>query len=95
MTFLKQTPAYDLNHIKEAFDCPENLVMTSSAKRGQIELDFSDEDVVTAIQALVTKDFYKSILQFMKILQRIKMYIELISSRLLCTLNFKLTQIEN
>ena len=51
MTLLKRTPTYDLNSIKEAFDCPENLVMTSSAKRGQIELDFSDHDVVAAIQA--------------------------------------------
>lgn len=33
---------------------------TSSAKRGQIELDFSDHDVVAAIQALTVKDFYKS-----------------------------------
>jgi hypothetical protein len=57
---LKRTPTYDLNSIKEAFDCPENLVMTSSAKIGQIELDFSDHDVVAAIQALTAKDFYKS-----------------------------------
>jgi hypothetical protein len=60
MTLLKCTPTYDLNSIKKAFDCPENLVMTSSAKRGQIELDFSDQDVVAAIQALTVKDFYKS-----------------------------------
>ena len=60
MTLLKHTLTYDLNSIKEAFDCPENLVMTSSAKRGQIELDFSDHDVVAAIQALTVKDFYKS-----------------------------------
>lgn len=60
MTVLKRTPTYDLNSIKEAFDCPENLVMTSSAKRGQIELDLSDHDVVSAIQSLTTKDFYKS-----------------------------------
>jgi len=50
MTLLKRTPTYDLNTIKKAFDCPENLVMTSSAKRGQIELNFSDHDVVAAIQ---------------------------------------------
>jgi motility quorum-sensing regulator/GCU-specific mRNA interferase toxin len=60
MTLLKRTPTYDLNSIKKAFHCPENLVMTSSAKRGQIELDFSDHDVVAVIQALATKDFYKS-----------------------------------
>lgn len=60
MALLKCTPTYDLNSIKEAFDCPENLVMTSSAKRGQIQLDFSDHDVVSVIQALTAKDFYKS-----------------------------------
>lgn len=60
MTLLKHTPTYDLNSIKEAFDCPENLVMTSSAKRGQVELDLSDCEVVTVIQSLTTKDFYKS-----------------------------------
>ena len=60
MIVLKRRPTYDLNSIKEAFNCPEKLVMTSSAKRGQIELDFSDHDVVAAIQALTAKDFYKS-----------------------------------
>jgi uncharacterized protein YcgL (UPF0745 family) len=60
MTILKSIPTYDLNNIKKVFNCPENLVMTSSAKRGQIELDFSDHDVVSVIQALTTKDFYKS-----------------------------------
>ncbi len=57
---LKHKPTYDLNSIKEAFDRPENLLMTSSAKRGQIELNFSDHDVVAAIQSLTMKDFYKS-----------------------------------
>jgi len=60
MTVLKRTPTYDLNTIKKAFDCPEKLLMTSSVKRGQIELDLSDHDVVTVIQALSIKDFYKS-----------------------------------
>ena len=57
---LKHKPTYDLNSIKEAFDRPENLLMTSSAKRGQIELNFSDHDVIAAIQSLTMKDFYKS-----------------------------------
>lgn len=49
-----------MNTIKIAFNCTDKLIMTSSAKRGQIELDFSDNDVVATIQALKTKDFYKS-----------------------------------
>ena len=60
MTILKSIPTYDLNHIKKVFNCRENLVMTSSAKRGQIELNLFDHDVVSAIQSLTTKDFYKS-----------------------------------
>ena len=83
MILLKRTPTYDLNSIKEAFDCPENLVMTSSAKRGQIELDLSDHDMVAVIQALTTKDFYKS------------MYIKLASTTLIYISNFKLMPIEN
>ena len=34
--------------------------MTTSAKQGQVQLDFTDEDVVSAIQNLLSDDFYKS-----------------------------------
>lgn len=56
----KKTPTYDLITIKTAFDCPAKLVMTTSAKQGQVKLDFSDEDVVNAIQTLTQRNFYKS-----------------------------------
>lgn len=57
---IKHRPTYDLKSIKQAFDHPEKLIMTTSAKQGQVALDFSDEDVVDAIQALTYEDFYKS-----------------------------------
>ncbi len=53
----KQTPTYDLNSIKIAFDCPEKLVMTTSAKQGQVKLDFTDQDVVNVIQTLTQRNF--------------------------------------
>ena len=56
----KLTPTYDLNSIKKAFLNPEQLLMTSSAKQGQITLNFSNEDVVDAIQGLKERNFYKS-----------------------------------
>lgn len=34
--------------------------MTTSAKQGQVALDFTDEDVVNAIQTLTQRNFYKS-----------------------------------
>lgn len=56
----KLTPTYDLNSIKKAFLTPEQLLMTSSAKQGQVSLDFSDKNVVDAIQGLQELNFYKS-----------------------------------
>ncbi len=45
----KQTPTYDLISIKATFDCTDRLVMTTSAKQGQVAFNFTDEDVVNAI----------------------------------------------
>jgi len=56
----KKTPTYDLNSIKLAFNSPEKLLMTVSAKKGQIAIGFSDNDIVDVIQSLTYKDFYKS-----------------------------------
>ena len=56
----RKSPTYDLEKIKKAFDHPNKLVMTYSAKQGQVALDFSDQDVVDVIQALTENDFYKS-----------------------------------
>ncbi len=56
----RKTPTYDLMEIKKTFDSPNKLVMTYSAKQGQFDLNFSNDDVVGAIQSLIEKDFYKS-----------------------------------
>jgi motility quorum-sensing regulator/GCU-specific mRNA interferase toxin len=56
----RKAPSYSLESIKKAFNKEEKLVMTYSAKQGQISLGFTDKDVVNAIQALTERDFYKS-----------------------------------
>jgi len=53
-------PTYNLKKLKEAFNDVYKLLMTSSAKQGQVSLGFSDYDVVNAIQNLKTTDFIKS-----------------------------------
>lgn len=53
-------PKYDLEAIKLAFDSVDKLRMTATAMQGQYELGFHDQDVVDAIQALESSDFYKS-----------------------------------
>lgn len=50
----KSTATYDLNSIKIAFNHTSKLVMTASAKKGQVMLNFTDEDVVLAIQNFIT-----------------------------------------
>ena len=55
-----EKPTYDLATIKSAFKTVNTLRMTGSARRGAVELGFSDQDVVNAIQALEPLDFYKS-----------------------------------
>ncbi len=56
----KSIPTYDLTSIKKAFNRPEKLVVTSSAKKSYIELGFTELDVVDAIQALTQDNFFKS-----------------------------------
>lgn len=56
----KRTPEYNLENIKKVFSRADHLRMTVSAKQGQVSLGFTDEDVVNAIQALLERDFYKS-----------------------------------
>lgn len=56
----KKNPKYNLSSLKSGFDKVEKLRMTATAMQGQYELGFSDQDVVDAIQALNTDDFYKS-----------------------------------
>ena len=56
----RNMPTYDLDSIKKTFNHPSKLLMTTSAKQGQIAADFSDQDVVDTIQSLTRWDFYKS-----------------------------------
>ncbi|HEU5280799.1 MAG TPA: type II toxin-antitoxin system MqsR family toxin [Gammaproteobacteria bacterium] len=56
----KDKPSYHLALIKKTFSRINDLNMTFSAMTGQYDLGFSDQDVVDAIQALSSKDFYKS-----------------------------------
>lgn len=56
----KHLPSYDLIKIKSVFSAVENLRRTNSARQGALDLGFTDQDVVDAIQALTSNDFYKS-----------------------------------
>lgn len=60
MAKFDKEPKYNLDTIKLAFNTVDKLNMTASAMQGQWELGFSDQDVVDAIQALTSVDFYKS-----------------------------------
>lgn len=53
-------PSYLLADIKKAFDKPDKLVMTATARRTAFNIGFSDKDIVDVIQCLDAKDFYKS-----------------------------------
>ncbi len=53
-------PSYNLSDIKKAFSNENKLIMTVSAKQGQLLLGFSDQDVIDAIHSLTNNDFYKS-----------------------------------
>lgn len=55
-----ERPKYNLESIKLTFNRIEKLNMTYSAMQSQYELEFNDQDVVDAIQALTYADFYKS-----------------------------------
>lgn len=60
----KNTPTYDLQSIKFAFNHADKLVMTNTAKKDQVMLGFTEEDVVSIIQNLSPRDFYKSMPPF-------------------------------
>ncbi len=57
---MQQKPTYNLKTIQDAFNDVNKLRMTFSAMQTQLELGFSKQNVVDAIQALTEKDFYKS-----------------------------------
>ena len=54
------TPSYDLEQIKKAFSKAENLRRTKKVNQDILDLCFTDQDVVNAIQSLSSDDFYKS-----------------------------------
>ena len=56
----KRKPHYLLQVIKAAFADPAKLNRSYSSKQGADELGMDDQDVVDVIQALVSKDFDKS-----------------------------------
>ena len=55
-------PFYNIDKLKLHFNKLEKLNMTYSAVHGQLELGFSKQDVVDAIQSLKQSDFSKSML---------------------------------
>ena len=60
----KHRPHYLLEAIKEAFADGDNLRMSLTSYRSAISLGLNRNDVVTVIQALTVKDFYKSMTSY-------------------------------
>ena len=56
----KRRPTYDIEAIKAAFDRPENLRVTTTAMRSARNLGFSSAGIVSVIQGIVRRHFYKS-----------------------------------
>jgi Motility quorum-sensing regulator, toxin of MqsA len=54
------SPKYNLDSIKLAFNTTDKLNMTFTAMSGQYALGFSDQEVVDAVQALSGTNFHKS-----------------------------------
>lgn len=62
----KHKPHYNLEEIKAGFSDPDNLgPMTVTARNTARALMFSDEDIVSVVQSLGPKDFYKSMTSFL------------------------------
>jgi hypothetical protein len=57
---LGRSPTYSLATIQAGFSRVADLTMTASARQGAVEIGFSDQDVVDAIQALTDDDFFKT-----------------------------------
>lgn len=53
-------PTFDLNSIKSELDNIDKLHATGAARRGFVELGFSDQDVVDAISQIKSGDFHKT-----------------------------------
>jgi motility quorum-sensing regulator/GCU-specific mRNA interferase toxin len=60
----KRRPHYLLSNIKAAFADPAKLNRSFTSKQGADALKMDDQAVVTAIQALTTADFEKSMTSY-------------------------------
>jgi len=61
----KQRPYYELKRVKRQFSESDSLgSLTGSARDGIRLLRLSDHDVVSVIQSLTMKDFYKSMTSY-------------------------------
>ena len=56
----KKRPTHDLKQIQEAFDTTEKLVITRTARESAFKMGYSLEDVVDAVQDLLSEDFVHS-----------------------------------
>ncbi len=56
----KRRQSYILADIQSQMKNIDGLRLTSSSRKGLVELDFDDNDAVNAIQALTMNDFKKS-----------------------------------
>ena len=60
----KRKPTYDLEAIKSAFSTVEGLNATGSAIRGAAALGFGRREIVSAIQSVDRKHFFKSMTSY-------------------------------
>jgi motility quorum-sensing regulator/GCU-specific mRNA interferase toxin len=60
----KRKPTYDLDAIKAAFAVPDRLRVTGTALRGAALLGFGRRDIVTVIQSMQRRHFYKSMTSY-------------------------------
>nr|WP_012660742.1 type II toxin-antitoxin system MqsR family toxin [Shewanella sp. 33B]ACM47544.1 hypothetical protein [Shewanella sp. 33B] len=60
MVTSKRKPTYNLTSIQKALKTVKTLKMTFSARRDATDLGFDDQDVISAIQSIQAKDFYKT-----------------------------------
>jgi motility quorum-sensing regulator/GCU-specific mRNA interferase toxin len=60
----KRKPTYDLEAIKAAFATPDGLRVTGTALRSAAGLGFGRSDIVTTVQSMQRRHFYKSMTSY-------------------------------
>ncbi len=60
----KKRPTYNLEDIKEALSSEGLLRITRTARKSVIEMGLRHSDVITIIQGLESRDFYKSMTSY-------------------------------